>query len=478
MKAKEPDYKAKPPDGFAPAVRPCRDLLAYAGGATLRLDLLTAPGRPATARKKPEKPMKIFPRLPPQHWPLGLWLAGSLLCAGFATADEPYTLEFPKTSLEASDLAVIVNDADPLSRQIAAYYRDKRGIPEANMIRVRFPPKADTLSREEFERVQREVDSLTPPYVQAYALAWTTPYRVGCMSVTSAFALGFDPAYCSATRCAMTKSSGYFNSTGSAPFADHKLRPAMMLAGRSFADAKALIDRGVASDATFPRGTGFLLNTSDRHRTVRAVTFDETRSRLGEAFRLEKLNADFIRDRNDVLFYFTGMKAVDFLDTLRFLPGAVADHLTSAGGLLPDSSQMSSLRWLEAGATASYGTVVEPCNLLQKFPFPGVLIWHYGTGNTVLEAYWKSVAAPGEGVFIGEPLAKPFAPKVLERNGRHLRLKLFAPGRGVAELQAAPSPIGPFRPFGRAYPLAPGANELAIEFPREKNHFRMAYRYF
>jgi hypothetical protein len=40
-------------------------------------------------------------------------------------------------------------------------------------------------------------------------------------------------------------------------------------------------------------------------------------------------------------------------------------------------TQMSSLRWLEAGATASYGTVSEPCNHWQKFPHPSVLLRHY-----------------------------------------------------------------------------------------------------
>jgi hypothetical protein len=27
----------------------------------------------------------------------------------------------------------------------------------------------------------------------------------------------------------------------------------------------------------------------------------------------------------------------------------------------------------------------------------------------LLEAYWKSVAMPGQGLFLGEPLARPFA---------------------------------------------------------------------
>jgi uncharacterized protein (TIGR03790 family) len=91
------------------------------------------------------------------------------------------------------------------------------------------------------------------------------------------------------------------------------------------------------------------------------------------------------------------------------LPGAVADHLTSAGGVLTGSKQMSSIEWLKAGATGSYGAVIEPCNFVQKFPHPGIMMHYYIRGNSLIEAYWKSVAWPGQGIFIGEPLAKPFA---------------------------------------------------------------------
>jgi uncharacterized protein (TIGR03790 family) len=73
-----------------------------------------------------------------------------------------------------------------------------------------------------------------------------------------------------------------------------------------------------------------------------------------------------------------------------------------------DGGQMSALRWLEAGATGSYGTVVEPCNLPQKFPNPALVAANYLKGDTLIEAYWKSVAMPGQGIFIGEPLAAPF----------------------------------------------------------------------
>lgn len=96
------------------------------------------------------------------------------------------------------------------------------------------------------------------------------------------------------------------------------------------------------------------------------------------------------------------------LNTDRFLPGAIADHLTSYGGVLDGKGQMSSLRWLEAGATASYGTVVEPCAFPQKFPDVPILMRRYLSGETAIEAYWKSVAMPSQGVFVGEPLANPF----------------------------------------------------------------------
>ena len=62
-----------------------------------------------------------------------------------------------------------------------------------------------------------------------------------------------------------------------------------------------------------------------------------------------------------------------------------------------------------SGATASFGNVTEPCNIAQKFPNIKVLLRHYLQGDSILEAYWKSVAMPGQGLFVGEPLARPYA---------------------------------------------------------------------
>jgi hypothetical protein len=68
---------------------------------------------------------------------------------------------------------------------------------------------------------------------------------------------------------------------------------------------------------------------------------------------------------------------------------------------------------MEIGATASYGTVAEPCNYLEKYPDPLMGFW-YARGFTVGESYAMAVEAPYQGLFAGDPLAAPFAaPPVL-----------------------------------------------------------------
>lgn len=369
-----------------------------------------------------------------------------LLCAhveaAYSAAPQFY---LPKSSLVAADLAVIVNDNDPLSVQIAEYYQKRRNIPEENLIHVRFEPGTASMSRNEFARIKTEVDSKTPKSVQAFALTWASPYRVDCMSITSAFAFGFNEKFCS-HQCGPTQPSAYFNSPSTAPFADLKIRPAMALAGLDFAHVKALIDRGIEADESHPPGTGYLVSTSDTARNVRAVAYP----RLFKVFRswidMKLISSDFIKDKNDVLFYFTGLVKVPGLDTLKFHPGAIADHLTSTGGQLTDSTQMSSLRWLEAGATGSYGTVTEPCNHLAKFPDPGVAMYWYLTGSTLIEAYWKSVRWPGEGIFIGEPLAKPFSGLNYKTTNDETILRTQALTPGTYRLLGSNSVVGPYIP--------------------------------
>jgi uncharacterized protein (TIGR03790 family) len=377
-------------------------------------------------------------------------------------ASDSIHLLLPKHRIYANDLAVIINDSDPLSTRIGRYYQKNRNIPAQNILHVNFEPDRATMSRQLFERIRARVIAHTPDGVQAYALTWAEPYRVECMSITSAFTFGFDKAYCSRQRCATTRSSPLFNRPTTSPYTDYGIRPTISIAATSFEQAKALIDRGIRSDNSQADGTAYLLSTSDKARNVRSLNYEKIERRMAGWIETEVVESDGLKNSGNVLFYFTGTVSVPYLETLKFIPGAIADHLTSAGGQLSGGKQMSALRWLEAGATGSYGTVVEPCNLLGKFPNPGLVMEAYGTGRTLLEAYWQSVQQPGEGIFVGEPLAAPFDGYEVE-NGQDsilLRTRILLPG--LYRLSYAENPIGPYRTLPGSIKVAYHQREITL----------------
>jgi hypothetical protein len=87
---------------------------------------------------------------------------------------------------------------------------------------------------------------------------------------------------------------------------------------------------------------------------------------------------------------------------------------------------------------------------------------HYLQGETLIEAYWKSVQMPGQGLFIGEPLARPFAGITLHGRdgGVTIESRLLAPG--LYTVQAAPSMMGPYRDVGRVT-VAWGTRQIKLE---------------
>ena len=316
--------------------------------------------------------------------------------------------------LKAKDLGVVINTDDPYSVVVGNYYIKARKIPRRQVLRLSVPTKS-MLTPAEFADLKQKIDTFFGDRVQALALAWRAPYAVGCNAITGALAMGYDASLCAGSTCARTRTSRYFASATTKPYQDMHMRLSMLLAAGDVDSAKAMIDRGVQSDGTLglrgaPPVAVHLVTTSDAIRSQRQLLFPPAGEVAQFGIRVDLDKTDALRNVDDVLMYITGRVRVDDLDTVHFVPGALADHLTSFGGRLePDNSQMTVLSWIDAGATASYGTVTEPCAHLQKFPNPQALILFYVQGATALEAYWKSVAWPQQGLFVGEPLAAPFA---------------------------------------------------------------------
>ncbi len=323
-------------------------------------------------------------------------LAG-LTCTGFARAQ----------TLSAERLGVLYNLDQSSSVDMARFYAAQRGIPDANLVGLHLGD-ANRISPAVFAPLRKQALDSLPGAVQSLALVWSRPFAVGCMSVTTAVAAGYRPAFCE-PGCGLTAINPMFDSPDWLPADTVGWLPAMLIPIDDPEQARALIQRGMASDATAPRGTVYLVSTADAGRNVRAATYPEVEASLGDRLHIVDLSAPVVNEVPAAIGYFTGAVRVPELPLIDFLPGAVADHLTSTGGVLSGGGQMPAGAWLNQGATASYGNVTEPCNRLQKFPNLEVLMRHYTRGETVLEAYWKSVAMPGQGLFIGEPLARPFA---------------------------------------------------------------------
>jgi len=342
--------------------------------------------------------------------------AASAASAAAPAPPPPKWIGVPRSAgrLRAADVGLVINTIDPYSVAVGAYYARRRGLAPEQVLRVALP-LVSSLTVEDFERLRQQIDDHFGPRTQALALAWTVPWSVDCNSITGALAAGFDAALCANSCARPSRASPYFNSPSARPLADHGFRPSMLLAAKDVEGAKALIDRGVASDSALarrgrPNVNVLLLTTGDVHRGVRQWLYPPAGPVPTIGIDVKVQNAGQWSAVPRVLMVTTGSATVDFEPPPSWAPGGLGDHLTSFGGALTSAfGHTTALDWIAAGATASHGAVSEPCNHLQKFPHPQVLLLHYLQGSTAIEAYWKSVAWPQQSLFVGEPLAAPFA---------------------------------------------------------------------
>lgn len=330
-----------------------------------------------------------------------LQAAGAVLLVGLACAGPA------RAALTADELGVVYRAGDARSEALARDYQTRRGVPAGNVVGLNVPTSA-AISPAALAVLRQSAARLLPERVHALLLVWTRPYAVGCMSITTAFAAGYRPAFCE-PGCGRTELSPLYDAESLESARKLDWRPTMLLPTEDAGVTRAVVDHGLAADATRPRGIVYLVDTGDVARNVRAVDFPNVVRVYGQRLTVRRIQDSDSAPLASVLAYFTGVARVSHLSALSFRPGAVADHLTSAGGFLDGTDQTTVLAWLRAGATASYGTVTEPCNHVGKFPSPMVFLGHYLRGETLIEAYWKSVAMPGQGLFVGEPLAQPYA---------------------------------------------------------------------
>jgi uncharacterized protein (TIGR03790 family) len=327
---------------------------------------------------------------------------------------------------------VVVNQNSANSVQLGNDYCEKRGVPPQNLFRMT-TWKGSSISwlESEFEGNLRDPllamlqSSGLTNQIQYIVLSMDVPYRVlladAANSTTSDLFYGFHdngpgPYPAGIPTCALPDLSSNSFAFSELPFdqAHPNTAPtnsflAFMLTDDSLAAAESVLDRAVAADSSFPTQAVLLEKTSDSARNVRFFGFDNAifDSRVQGASSFSWINSDSTSFSN-IRGLLTGLATLS-LPTNSFVPGALGDSLTSyAGALFENTGQTTLLAFLNSGSAASYGTVVEPCNYVQKFPDP--LVFFYQTrGFSAAEAYYLSLLNPYQGVLVGEPLCAPFA---------------------------------------------------------------------
>lgn len=334
------------------------------------------------------------------------------------------------------NVIVVVNQNSANSVQLANHYCEQRGVPPQNVWRMDgWTPMTNTWTRASFETFLRG------PLLAAIAargltnqadfilLSMDIPYRVldndsfrTQNSTTSSLFYGFKqdtapPLICLPSCCGLPDAS-----SNSYAFSEMPIREAppttaptnaflaMMLTASNLVAADSILSRGVASDSTFPTQAVYLAKSGDSARNIRFMVFDNAifDSRVWGDNSLIRTNTSSTLFTN--LFGLqTGLTSLA-LRTNAFVPGAMGDNLTSNGGKIFEdrAGQTALLAFLNAGATGSYGTVVEPCAYTQKFPDPRNYFYQK-RGFCLAEAYYQSLLNPYQGLLVGEPLSAPFA---------------------------------------------------------------------
>ena len=328
------------------------------------------------------------------------------------------------------NVVVVVNQNSTNSVQLGNYYCEKRQVPPQNLLRASWPGGNISWLKSDLQTVLLNpllallaARQLTNQ-IDYVVLSLDFPYRVtdatGANGTTTALFCGFIPDDSAPgpgvpASCSLPNAS--FNSYAGSECIFRSMAPgtsktnflAAMLTSSNLAQAKLVIDRGVASDGTFPTQTVYLGKSDDPARNIRYALFDNAvfNARLRGNGSLQRTNVNSSNYLGYIGGYENGYQNI--VPTTNYAPGALADQLTSYGGqLYEQSDHTTALQFLNAGAAGSYGTVVEPCGYLAKFPSPQVFFYQ-ARGFSMAECYYQGVTNPYQGLLLGEPLAAPFA---------------------------------------------------------------------
>ena len=338
---------------------------------------------------------------------------------------------------------VIINQASSNSCELANYFCERRGVPPENVLRVNWTGPNTSWSSSDLQAVllnpllemldSRQLSNQIDYVVLSMDIPFQTSNGSTVNGTTSALFYGLkaNDGSGSAVTNSYAGSEAIFQQSRPASAPGYSFLTTMLTAD-SLAQAKQLVDQGVAGDGTFPRQPVVLAKSSDPDRNIRYAQFDNAIAnvKIRGVSSILRTNSNSLWGNTNFLGYETGLANFS-LSPRTFVPGAIADSLTSFGGIIfGPNGQTSLLAFISAGAAGSYGTVSEPGTDTQKFPDPQVYFYQ-SRGFSLAESYYQSLNVPYMGLVVSEPLASPFRQLAW---GRWLGVVSNAPLSGTASL--------------------------------------------
>jgi uncharacterized protein (TIGR03790 family) len=314
---------------------------------------------------------------------------------------------------------VIINDFSSNSCELGNYFCQRRQIPPENVLRISWPGNNIAWTSNELFSIllspltnmlaSRQLTNQIDYAVLSMDIPFRTVFGATTNSTTSALFYGL-------------KSTGELSIVNNFASSENAFRGltmtntpgysflATMITAETLDAAKQLVDQGVDSDGQFPQWPVVLEKTSDSERNLRHALFNNAilNVKIRGASNIARTNSNAVSWPASCLGFQTGLANFSVAPGT-FVPGAIADSMTSFGGVIfGPNSQTSLLAFVNAGAAGSYGTVAEPGTDTQKFPNPQVYFYQ-ARGFNLAESYYQSVNVPYMGLMVGDPLAAPFA---------------------------------------------------------------------
>jgi len=358
-----------------------------------------------------------------------------------------------RAGMGPTDVLVVYDPADPNGVAVAQYYQQLRGAPDALMAPYSFPKsKTNTPSALMKLSTQQTLDLINfvrntinsrnlSNQVDGVVLAGATPYGFSISSLVAALftgpnitstndlhsrfptantALGFYSQVFRSTalpttemRCDKAFNSDHYWAASSLGFTGPR--------GNSAHEVFAMLRASRFADGWKPDGTVYWPTNDNVRSTTRAYEIGAVSNEwanLGVDYLMfpgtipsNKTNApgSFPATNRAPIGGFIGYATFSLRPSkTTYLPGSIAEHLTSYGTYFENTSQTHVSGYVRVGVCGTGGTVNEPYAYWQKFPHARMYS-HYAAGASLGEAFWESLSNPFQYFIIADPLTQPYA---------------------------------------------------------------------